>query len=224
VICKDRRILDIVPVRLFNYAESLEIAFDRTSEKHIVSSWKDALSNTTIDKRFLDYIQVPEHGVFSDKRVIEFNGNLEEVIANIWSIGGNRGWYFGNWMWNIRGVIDKLSGGVGLRRGRRSETDLKTGDALDFWRVLVADRTQGRLLLYAEMRLPGEAWLEFKVKPGNPRNLYVQTATFRPLGLWGRLYWYAVLPFHGIIFPGMARNIVHYSSRLIVASPPASNL
>jgi len=107
-------------------------------------------------------------------------------------------------MWRIRGFVDKLFGGVGLRRGRRNATDLKAGDALDFWRVLLADKKNGRLLLYAEMKLPGEAWLEFKIQ----ENILVQTATFRPLGLWGRIYWYAVLPFHGLIFPGMIRNIV----------------
>jgi hypothetical protein len=127
----------------------------------------------------------------------------------VWEIGGERGWYFGNWLWRIRGLIDKLVGGVGLRRGRRSANDLKTGDALDFWRVLIADKQQGRLLLFAEMKLPGEAWLEFKVKQQGAINILQQTATFRPRGLWGRLYWYSVLPFHGLIFPKMAKGVVN---------------
>lgn len=115
-------------------------------------------------------------------------------------------------MWRIRGVIDKMVGGVGLRRGRRSETDLKAGDALDFWRVLVADKPNGRLLLYAEMKLPGEAWLEFKVKESDGKKVLYQTATYRPLGLWGRLYWYSVLPFHGLIFTKMAKRIVGHNN------------
>ncbi len=208
VICHDTRIQQLVTTKILSYEESLQLAFDKISQKSVISSWKDAISLSTMDKKFLNNVQVPEHGVFTDKRKIEFERNKEEVIDNIWSIGGNRGWYFGNWMWRIRGVIDKMVGGVGLRRGRRSETDLKAGDALDFWRVLVADKPNGRLLLYAEMKLPGEAWLEFKVKENDGKKILFQTATYRPLGLWGRLYWYSVLPFHGLIFPKMARNIV----------------
>ena len=208
VICQDKRIHEIVPIRLLSYQEALQLAFDKISQKNVVSSWKDSISLATMDKNFLNNTFVPEHGVFIDKRQIQFERNHQEVIENIWAIGGNRGWYFGNWMWSIRGVMDKMVGGVGLRRGRRSETDLKAGDALDFWRVLVADKPNGRLLLYAEMKLPGEAWLEFKIKEVNGKKILSQTATYRPLGLWGRLYWYSVLPFHGLIFPRMVRNIV----------------
>ncbi|NOS91891.1 MAG: SDR family oxidoreductase [Cyclobacteriaceae bacterium] len=208
VICKDHRIRTIVPTRLLSYEEALELAFDKISQKNVVSSWKDSISLGTMDKNFLNNTFVPEHGVYTDYRQIEFTHNPEKVIENIWTIGGNRGWYFGNWMWRIRGVMDKMVGGVGLRRGRRSDTDLKAGDALDFWRVLVADKHNGRLLLYAEMKLPGEAWLEFKVKQIGNKYMLMQTATYRPLGLWGRLYWYSVLPFHGLIFPKMAQRIV----------------
>ena len=99
--------------------------------------------------------------------------------------------------------MDKLFGGVGLRRGRTNESVLKAGDAIDFWRVLFADKQEGRLLLFAEMKLPGEAWLEFRLD----KDELVQTATFRPWGLWSRLYWYAVYPFHGIVFSGMLKRI-----------------
>ncbi len=208
VVCNDNRILDIVPIRLFSYTEALQLAFDKISQKNVISSWKDSISLSTMEKNFLDYVQVPEHGVFRDKRSVSFIRKKEEVIENIWSIGGNRGWYFGNWMWHIRGLMDKMVGGVGLRRGRRSDTDLKAGDALDFWRVLVADKPNGRLLLYAEMKLPGEAWLEFKIREEGDKKVLHQTATYRPLGLWGRLYWYSVLPFHGLIFPKMVKRIV----------------
>jgi len=107
-------------------------------------------------------------------------------------------------LWQLRGFIDKIAGGVGLRRGRTSQTTLKAGDALDFWRVLYANKEEGRLLLFAEMKLPGEAWLEFHIK----NNELIQTATFRPNGVLGRLYWYSILPLHGIIFKGMIDKIV----------------
>jgi hypothetical protein len=126
------------------------------------------------------------------------------TLDRLWSIGGKTGWYYGNWLWSLRGIIDQIFGGVGMRRGRKSDTELFTGDALDFWRVMIANKEEKRLLLYAEMKLPGEAWLEFKI---DENNILTQTATFRPLGLWGRLYWYSVLPFHGFIFKGMLRNI-----------------
>ena len=208
VICNNSGILNIVPTKVLSYDESLQLAFDRINQKNVISSWKDSISLGTMNKNFLDQIQVPEHGVLTDTREIPFDRDKHRVIENIWQIGGDRGWYFGNWMWHIRGLMDKMVGGVGLRRGRRSDTDLKPGDALDFWRVLLADKPGGRLLLYAEMKLPGEAWLEFKIKQSGQTHVLCQTATFRPLGLWGRLYWYSVLPFHGLIFPKMAKKIV----------------
>ena len=148
-----------------------------------------------------------------DRRVFYFDRKPDEVQHNIWSIGGTRGWYYGNWLWKLRGYLDKLSGGIGLRRGRRSPDQLKPGDSLDFWRVLLADERQGRLLLYAEMKLPGEAWLEFHICHEASQYKLVQQATFRPRGVWGRLYWYSVLPFHALIFPGMAKGIIHFQAK-----------
>ncbi|MCZ8215961.1 MAG: SDR family oxidoreductase, partial [Cyclobacteriaceae bacterium] len=198
VICNDDRIQKLVPIHLLSYEEALKMAFERIQQRNVVSSWKDALSNPSIDKNFLNYAEVPYFGCFLDKQVVPFTDDKEVVIKRLWSIGGEKGWFAGNWMWRLRGLLDKMVGGVGLGRGRRSEEDLKPGDALDFWRVLVADKEQGRLLLYAEMKLPGEAWLEFKLKMHVGKKVLIQTATFRPLGIWGRLYWYAVLPFHGL--------------------------
>lgn len=208
VICNDTRIQQVVPIKILQYQEALQLAFDKISQKDIVSSWKDAISQDTMQNNFLDNRQVPEHGVLIDKRIIAFDRDKNEVIENLWRIGGERGWYFGNLLWRIRGVLDKVVGGVGLRRGRRSEVDLKPGDALDFWRVLLADKESGRLLLYAEMKLPGEAWLEFRIKESNGKSTLHQTATFQPLGLWGRVYWYLMLPFHGILFPRLAKGII----------------
>jgi hypothetical protein len=125
------------------------------------------------------------------------------TLSRIWAIGGHTGWYYANWLWGIRGFMDKLSGGVGLRRGRKNDTEISPGDALDFWRVLYADRNAKRLLLFAEMKLPGEAWLEFRIEEGT----LIQTATFRPLGLKGRLYWYSVMPLHEFVFRGMINRL-----------------
>jgi hypothetical protein len=141
------------------------------------------------------------------------------VINNIFSIGGNRGWYYATFLWKIRGFMDKLAGGVGLRRGRTTVNKIYVGDALDFWRVLVADREEGRLLLYAEMRLPGEAWLEFCVDDSNGELRLNQNATFRPKGIWGRVYWYTVLPFHYFVFNGMITNIEKYKPKEVLNQP-----
>lgn len=206
VVCGDAKLQAIVPVKLLSYRESLQVAFNRIREKNVVSSWKDAISRATMADNFLDKTEVPRHGVYVDRQELAIS-DAEQVRARVWSIGGENGWYVGNFLWRLRGLVDKLVGGVGLRRGRRHPTELKTGDALDFWRVLVADRESGRLLLFAEMKLPGEAWLEFRIQKRDQKNYLLQTATFRPLGVWGRLYWYSVLPFHGFIFPALVRKI-----------------
>ena len=203
VICRPNNLVSLLNIHLIDYNTSIQLAFDKIEQHQVLSSWKDAQTSNILKQGITYYIEVPVNGCFKDvrKRKIE---NSDAAVTKIWSIGGKTGWYYGNWLWELRGFMDQLVGGVGMRRGRRSDVDISTGDALDFWRVLVADKAEKRLLLYAEMKLPGEAWLEFKIDENN--NL-TQTATFRPLGVMGRLYWYAVLPFHGAIFKGMIDNI-----------------
>lgn len=198
VVCRDNEINQILDIQPITYKESLLKAFEKVEKDSITSSWKDSYSSSEINMNISDFISVPVFGCFKDSRSILVN-NFDSSINKIWSIGGKNGWYYGNWLWRIRGFLDKLVGGVGLRRGRTNQTTISVGDSLDFWRVLYANKEEGRLLLFAEMKLPGEAWLEFKITD----NKLVQTATFRPLGLMGRLYWYSVYPFHGIIFKGM---------------------
>jgi hypothetical protein len=169
----------------------------------VSSSWKDALSSDVLNEGIAYYSEVPVHGCFVDYRKMKVTDS-DKAFRRIWDIGGSNGWYYADWLWGLRGFIDKLFGGVGLRRGRKNQNDIAPGEALDFWRVIVADRTRRRLLLFAEMKVPGEAWLEFRI---DSENILHQKATFRPLGLWGRLYWYSVLPFHGFIFRGMLRKI-----------------
>ncbi|MBN1143905.1 MAG: SDR family oxidoreductase [Bacteroidales bacterium] len=203
VICRENNLVELLGITLLNYEAAIRDAFRKMDINQVLSSWKDALSSNTLVDGISKYAEVPVYGCLSDHRKLQIT-NGDEVLNKIWSIGGTNGWYYGNWLWGIRGFIDKLFGGVGLRRGRKSRTEIVPGDALDFWRVLIADKAAKRLLLFAEMKLPGEAWLEFKI---DDNNMLHQTATFRPLGLWGRLYWYCVLPFHGLIFRGMIKNI-----------------
>ena len=214
VIVKREGIGDIVPIeRLIPYEEAVERAFQRIAQHEVISSWKDALNSSQIEINLMENVKVPEHGVYRDVRKVGFDKPREQVIENVWSIGGDRGWYYLGFLWEIRGWMDRLIGGVGLRRGRRSPHELLAGDALDFWRVLVADKAAGRLLLYAEMKLPGEAWLEFRVINKAQQHYLLQTATYRPHGLLGRAYWWAVWPFHGFIFPGMARQIICFEEK-----------
>jgi hypothetical protein len=203
VICRENNLGELLGINLLNYESAIRDAFSKMEMNQVLSSWKDALSSNTLVDGISKYAEVPVHGCLIDYRKLQITDG-DAVFNRIWSIGGSNGWYYGNWLWGIRGFIDKLFGGVGLRRGRKSQTEIVPGDALDFWRVLIADKAGKRLLLFAEMKLPGEAWLEFKI---DDNNILYQTATFRPLGLWGRLYWYSVLPFHSLIFKGMIRNI-----------------
>lgn len=213
VIVENKGIEDIVPQELITYSEAVKMAFDRIAQNEVVSSWKDALASSKIDTGLMEFVQVPTYGCFVDKRSTSFERDQSEVLQNIWEIGGERGWYYWNFLWKFRGYLDKAVGGVGLRRGRRSPNQLIAGDSLDFWRVLVADKKEGRLLLYAEMKLPGEAWLEFKISKEDGKNKITQTATFRPHGIFGRLYWYSAFPFHEFIFNGMMHSIIKHHEK-----------
>lgn len=202
VVCRENNLKELLGIELLTFEQAIELAFGKIQNEAVISSWKDALSSHVLDKGISQLLEVPTYGCFVDRR----NREVKEVrrsLNKIWSIGGDTGWYYANWLWGLRGFIDKLFGGVGLRRGRKNNSLISPGDSLDFWRVIYADKEEMKLLLYAEMKLPGEAWLEFEIKD----NRLYQTATFRPLGLWGRLYWYSVLPFHGFIFNGMLKKL-----------------
>lgn len=205
VISKDKRLQEMLGITPIAYGQAIEMAFERIRQNQVVSSWKDSMVAGRFNQELKDFVKVPTYGCVKDKQTMAVE-DVDAVVNNIWSIGGARGWYYGNTLWKIRGYLDKLVGGVGLRRGRTHPDKLFEGDALDFWRVLLADKEAKRLLLFAEMRVPGEAWLEFEI---DNQNVLHQTATFRPRGLWGRMYWYAMLPFHYFIFSGMIRNIVN---------------
>jgi len=202
VICRDNDLHLRLGIRLLSFEEAVRSAFDRIEHQEVYSSWTDALSGPLLDRGLSDLVKVPTFGCFHDIRRRKVTDEAT-VLNRIWAIGGRTGWYYANWLWGMRGFLDKLSGGVGLHRGRKDNNEISPGDSLDFWRVLFADKKEKRLLLYAEMKLPGEAWLEFRIEDGT----LIQTATFRPLGLKGRLYWYSVMPFHELVFRGMINHI-----------------
>ena len=203
VICKPNNLQDLLGIDLISYKRAVTLAFDKIRQQEVISSWTDALSRNTLETGLTSLLEVPEYGCLKDERVRSIS-NEDRTMNKIWSIGGDNGWYYANWLWEIRGFLDKMVGGVGLRRGRKNQDKINAGETLDFWRVILASKKDKRLLLYAEMKLPGEAWLEFKIR----EDKLFQTATFRPKGLWGRLYWYSVLPMHHIIFKGLINRLI----------------
>ena len=203
VIGKPSNVNEILDIQPISYKDAVQKAFIKIEQNSVISSWKDSLISGRFREKISRYIKVPEYGCFKDikrRKIID----EQQTIDKIWAIGGTNGWYYATFLWKLRGYLDKMVGGIGLRRGRRDQKTLNTGDPLDFWRVLYVNKEEKRLLLFAEMRLPGEAWLEFKIE----KDHLLQRAVFRPKGIWGRLYWYAVLPFHGIIFKGMINKLV----------------
>lgn len=202
VVAEKNNLAEDLGIKLFSYKEAINQAFDKIKQNDVLSSWYDSFSGHFHARNIWQYLEVPSKGCFKDIRKMKITDD-QATIERIFSIGGNTGWYYADFLWEIRGFLDKLFGGVGIRRGRRNSNNLEAGDSVDFWRVLYANKEEKRLLLFAEMKVPGEAWLEFKITDG----FLHQEATFRPLGLSGRLYWYSVLPFHGIIFNGMLKKL-----------------
>lgn len=203
VVCSDNVINDLLGVNPMPYEQALSRALIKVNEDKVASSWKDSLVSGRFNSNMSEFLKVPKKDCYIDRRKKQIE-NRDFTIEKIWSIGGENGWYYGDWLWSLRGFIDKLYGGVGSKRGRTNKHDIHSGDALDFWRVLYANKEEGKLVLYAEMKLPGEAWLEFKII----HNTLYQAATFKPKGILGKMYWYAILPFHGFIFNGMLNKLI----------------
>jgi len=202
-VCESDEIRDVIPQDMLTYDEAIKRAFSKIAQNRVPSTWYGSLVSGTLTHDQLANVNVPEHGVHCDKRKRQRTASRDECLDAIWSLGGKTGWPSMQWAWEIRGLMDKLVGGIGMRRGRRHPTKLHAGDVLDFWRVILADKERGRLILYAEMKLPGEAWLVYEVDGDTVH----QTATFRAKGVLGRLYWYSVYPLHFIIFPQMLRRL-----------------
>lgn len=191
--------------------EAIELALQRVNDAQVDTRWSDANGPTSPWNKSATDPEWAGASVYRDKRELQTDSPAAKVWYQIESIGGQTGWYGADILWSIRGLLDTIVGGVGLRRGRRDPHKLRSGESLDFWRVEQIDH--GRYLrLRAEMKLPGEAWLEFEVTE-NGKTKVVQTASFLPKGLFGHLYWYLILPFHFFVFPTMIRNIVKAAER-----------
>jgi len=204
-VCQNRRIQEVLPKKCLAYKEALRIALDKIAADQVLSTWKDSWTSSKLGQVSSKDVEVPKYGCLSMKASIQFKEHPDEVFGRVMQMGDRMGWRFMNWAWRIRGLADRAIGGVGLRKGRRSQKELRPGDVVDFWRVIHVDAKERRLLLLAEMKLPGDAWLAFRIHEGYSLE---QTAIFRPRGVFGRLYWYAFYPVHLLLFPGMLRQLV----------------
>ncbi|MDX9991330.1 MAG: SDR family oxidoreductase [Anaerolineales bacterium] len=193
-------------IKPLDFQTALRYTLAKVETGEIETSWSDALVTSAGDVQPYEFKL--EEGMFMEKRQALTSLPAEAIFRAFSGIGGERGWMYMDWAWEIRGWMDKAVGGVGLRRGRRHPDELRAGESLDFWRVETL--TPGRFMrLRAEMKVPGKAWLEFQVLPQKDRqNLFVQTAYFAPRGLFGYLYWYAMWPAHRFIFDGMLQSLL----------------
>lgn len=197
---------DIRPVP---YLEALRRAIDRTDRHEVESTWFDAL--TAPDKASLTSMSSLE-GMIVERRQRAVKATPEHLFAEVLRLGGDAGWPYANVLWRVRGWMDRVVGGVGMRLGRRNPEQLRIGDALDFWRVEDV-RPPELLRLRAEMKVPGKAWLQFEVEPIEGGSRVIQTAFFEPKGLPGLAYWYALYPIHGLIFAGTVRRLAERAVR-----------
>lgn len=199
----NKTIDEILPHACLSYDQSLKVAIQKIAQNEAVTffpePWEPNMGAAD------EFVEVPKAGCLLDSQIIPITVPIEEVRRRIWSIGGKQGWYSMNWAWKLRGWIDQMVGGAGFDKGRRDATKIEVGDCIDFWRVLHANEDKHHLILYAKMKLPGDAWLEFKID--EKKKVLKQTATFRPRGVLGRFYWYMLWPIHKAIFTNMAKAI-----------------
>jgi len=218
VVPSERDLAELVPFDPLGYEEAVALALQRVRDQTVETRWSGASWPGAPSDPLPSDPDWSGGDVELDERDRHVDAAPDELWRVVEGIGGERGWYSFPLAWAIRGLLDRLVGGVGLRRGRRDPDRLHVGEALDFWRVEAIDR--GRLLrLRAEMRLPGWAWLEFRVEPEGAGARLHQRAVFRPRGIAGRLYWWAVWPFHGIVFEGMLKNMAHAAERTATRPP-----
>ena len=219
VICGENRIRLIIPQELLSCRESITLALERLAQDRMDTCWMDAGPLLPPEWAYCGDAGYAGGTVMQCGFRIGLKASIDQLWSPISRIGGKNGWYYASFLWQIRGLMDRLSGGVGLRRGRRSKSRLYTGDALDFWRVLEIDAPH-HLMLLAEMKIPGDAILEIRLTPQPDGVTQIQLLSrFMPKGLMGILYWYLLLPFHEMIFSGMLLAIAGKVGRPIVSGP-----
>lgn len=217
VVVRDESARHLFPkIAPVDYGRAVRLALEQLDANAVETSWSDALMTTQGDRPAVAL--TARDGMIIERREARVAQPAARVFRRFSCLGGRRGWLYWNWAWEVRGAVDRLLGGVGMRRGRRDPMDVRVGDAIDFWRVEAVEH--GRMLrLRAEMKLPGRAWLEFEARPDSGGTTIVQTALFAPKGLGGLLYWYGLYPFHRIIFRGLLRRLVESAAP---GAPPRS--
>jgi uncharacterized protein YbjT (DUF2867 family) len=224
VIVRDPAAREVFDIPLTPYREAVRLALEHSHAGDIETYWAGAAGRPARPEAGVSVTQ--QEGLIREERRVPANVPPPALYEQFVRIGGRRGWYYAGWAWRLRGLADRMAGGVGLRRGRRHPDELRAGDALDFWRVEAVQ--PGRLVrLSAEMRLPGRAWLQFEAAPAEGGgSVLIQTASFAPRGLAGLAYWYGLYPFHQLIFSGLSRAIVRraetYGLRIIPDPAPGA--
>jgi uncharacterized protein YbjT (DUF2867 family) len=218
-VCTDNRIHSIIPQKLISCREAIRLALDRIKQEQVDTCWMDAGSILEPEWAHCGDADWAGGTIMNCGYRVRIRATAEEVWQPVSRIGGKTGWYFGNYLWRLRGILDRLAGGVGLRRGRRHSSQIGVGDVVDFWRVLKIDAPK-ELLLVAEMKTPGEALLKFQINPSDNGLVEFQMLSrFLPRGLSGILYWYVLYPFHQWIFYGMLKSIAKSIDKPIVHGP-----
>jgi uncharacterized protein YbjT (DUF2867 family) len=218
-LCSDKRILSVIPQKLLSPREAIRTALDKIIQEQVDTCWADAGDIITPEWAHCGDADWAGGTIMQCGYRVRIKASPDEVWPPISRIGGQTGYYYADVLWWLRGLADRLVGGVGLRRGRRHPTELRVGDALDFWRVMDVALKE-RLILLAEMKVPGEALLQFKISPiGNQYTDLEMLSRFLPKGLWGMAYWYSLYPFHEMIFFGMLKAIAKAIEKPIVSGP-----
>ncbi len=219
VVCQDNRIRAIIPQELLDCRQTIRLALERVKQQQIDTCWMDAGASLPPEWTYCGDSEYAGGTVLECSYSVQIQGSAEEVWQPLIRLGGKTGYYYGNFLWRLRGWIDRLLGGIGFRGGRRHPSELRAGDALDFWRVLEVEPPH-RLLLLAEMKLPGEAVLEFHLKSQEDGKVELrQTARFLPRGLGGLVYWYSLIPFHRWVYRGMLAAIAAAAGKPVVKGP-----
>ena len=204
VVCQDNAIMKLIPFETLSFKESIIRAMTREEQDNVHTRWSDSYPPAhSLAIKLIELKSSPKY--IKTYSLITYKDAVS-IFSAVCTIGGAEGWFENNWMWRLRGMVDSMLGGVGIARGRRSSSELRVNDVIDFWRVEDL-KPAGRLLLRAEMKLPGKAWLEFNINPSAHGNELAITAYFAPGGIFGDPYWYMFLPFHGIIFKDLLKQI-----------------